>query len=115
MSSPNLAKKLAANLLATRVLVRHDAVARAQDRNPEARANARNAVVADVNAAAGRGDAADAVDGGGLLAAVAEDDGQRARTFAFADANVVHEAFELEHAPHLLLELGVRHLDAVVA
>ena len=45
MGSPDLAEKLATYALLLRFFVRHDAAAGAEDRNPHARADPRNAVV----------------------------------------------------------------------
>ena len=61
--SPNAADELAADLLLTRLAVGHDPAARGEDRDAHARTDARDAVVADVDAAAGTRDAADAVNG----------------------------------------------------
>ena len=74
-----------------------------------------DAVVADVDAATRGRHAADAVDRRLAVAPVAEDDGQRLRLFALADADVVEVALGLEDRGDVLLELRVRHLGAVVA
>src|SRR5262249_54975067 len=89
MASPNLAEELAAYALLPRFFVGHDAAAGRQDRHAHARADARDVVVADVHAAARRGDATNAVDGARSPLAVAEDHRERLGR-AVADADVVH-------------------------
>src|SRR6202020_2175310 len=89
MISPDLAEQLAADALLARLAVGHDPAARAEDRDPHARAHAVDAVVADVHAAPRSGDAAHTVDGRRPVAPVAHHQRQRPGVLALADANVV--------------------------
>src|SRR5580704_12754825 len=104
MTSPNLAQELAADSLTARFAVCHHAPAGAEDRDPHARANALDAVVTDVDAAARGRHAADPVDGRLPVAPVAQDDRERLLLFALADADVVEVALGLEHARDVLLQ-----------
>ena len=74
MVSPHLTQDLATHALFARLAIGHDTVARAQDRHPEPRANARDSVVSNVDATTRRGDSAHAVDHGSAIVSVAEHD-----------------------------------------
>jgi hypothetical protein len=95
----------------------HHAAAGAQDGDAHARAHAVDSIVTDVNAAAGRGHATNAVDRRLTLAAVAKHQGEHLGLVgyvALAGPYVVEVTLGLHDGSHVLLELGVRHLAAVV-
>src|SRR6185295_2737432 len=114
MTSPDLAEELAADLLLTRLTVAHDAAARGEDRDAHARTDTGDAIEADVDAAARSRHATNAVDGARLVLAVAEDEREGLASLAFALAHVIEIALALEHVGDVLLEVGVRHVHAVV-
>src|ERR1700733_8248091 len=96
MMSPHLAEKLAADALLAGFLVGDHTFARRQDRHAHARADAGNALVANVDAAPGGGEAPHAGDGGLAATAVAQNDDERLGAFALARTHVVDEALALE-------------------
>src|SRR5580658_6163425 len=115
MGSPNLAEKLATDTLATRLAVRHHAPARTEDRDAHARAHSVDTVVANVDSATGRGHPSQSVDRGLTVSPVTKEHREGLGVFAFADPDVVEVAIGLHHARDVLLEPGVRHLDAIVS
>ena len=76
MTSPNRAEELTTDALLARVPVGHHTAARREDRDTHARADARDAVMPDIEATARRRDAGDPVNRGLLVVAVAENDGE---------------------------------------
>src|SRR6188508_1237929 len=107
MKSPDLAEELAPDALLARLTVGHDAARGREDRDAHSATDARDAVVADVDASSRRGDATDAVDRAVLAAAVAEHERQGLAALALALANVVEEALGLEDVGHVPLQCRV--------
>src|SRR3954453_5506825 len=115
MALPDEADHFAADSLLGGLAARDDAARGGQDRGPHAAEDARQAVLAGGDPAAGLRDALDARENALAAAAVLELDHEHAvRELALLHAVVADVALLLEDARDLLLEPRGGHLDAVV-
>src|SRR4051794_27954196 len=113
--SPDEADDLAADALALGGPARDHAAGRGEDRGAHAAEDARQAVLAGVDAAPRLRDALEPVEDALAAASVLEVDHEHAvGEVAGLDVVVPDVALLLQDAGDLLLELGVRHLGAVV-
>src|SRR5580658_4834155 len=116
MGSPHLAKQLAADALPARFTIRHHPTARAQYRDPHPGADAIDAVVTHIDATARRRYPPQAIDGRLAIAPVAKHERKHLRLLlALARPHVVEIPLRPHDGGDVFLELGVRHLHAIVA